>query len=293
MIDWNAIAAAITQAAGVPFEPSNITPQGGGCINQSFCISSHAGPIYFVKLNTAGKLPMFIAEARGLNELAASKAIRVPRPIAHGICDAHSFLVLEYIDLNGRADMALLGAQLAQLHRTQANQHGWHQDNTIGVTPQSNNWSNDWITFWREQRLGIQLELTKRNGLTGKLQQLGEILSARLDEFFVGYQPVPSLLHGDLWGGNHGFTTQGIPVLFDPAPYYGDRETDIAMTELFGGFGISFYTAYRTAYPLHTDYKLRRDLYNLYHLLNHANLFGGGYARQAEQMMTILLKRIY
>lgn len=300
MINWNAIAAAIYQAAGVRFEITNATPQRGGCINQCFRISNKAGQHFFVKLNTANKhaIPSialrtdFAAEARGLNELAATNTIRVPQPITYGVCDTHSFLVLEYLELNGPANMVLLGTQLAQLHRIQATQFGWHQDNAIGESPQPNNWSDNWVAFWCGQRLGFQLELAARNGLTGKLQQHGELLMARLDEFFVGYQPVPSLLHGDLWSGNHGFTANGSPVLFDPAPYYGDRETDLAMTELFGGFSPGFYSAYRTAYPLNKGYELRRDLYNLYHILNHANLFGGYYAQQAEQIMQGLLKKL-
>jgi fructosamine-3-kinase len=300
VINWNAIAAAINQATGVRFEIASTTPQSGGCINQCFRIGNKAGQYFFVKLNTpskhvipsAGLKTMFAAEARGLNELAATNTIRVPHPITYGVSDTHSFLVLEYLELNGPANMAMLGTQLAQLHRIHATQFGWHQGNTIGDSPQLNNWSDNWVAFWCGQRLGFQLELAVRNGLTGKLQQHGERLMARLDEFFVGYQPMPSLLHGDLWGGNHGFTTNGLPVLFDPAPYFGDRETDLAMTRLFGGFSPDFYTAYHTAYPLNSGYELRRDLYNLYHILNHANLFGGNYAQQATQIMQSLLKKI-
>src|SRR5208283_1970991 len=143
----------------------------------------------------------------------------------------------------------------------------------------------------REQRLGFQLDLAARKGYGGKLQELGHQLMERLPEFFEGYHPQPSLLHGDLWGGNHACTSDGAPVIFDPAPYYGDREADLAMTELFGGFDQEFYTAYRAAWPPDAGYTTRRILYNLYHILNHANLFGGGYARQAEGMMQSLLNR--
>ncbi len=166
---------------------------------------------------------------------------------------------------------------------------GFAHNNFIGATSQPNAWTTDWPTFWCEQRLGFQLDLAARNGYGGELQKMGQQLMQRLPEFFVGYHPVPSLLHGDLWGGNHSYTADGTPVLFDPAPYYGDREADLAMTELFGGFDQSFYAAYHTVWPLDAGYATRKILYNLYHILNHANLFGGGYARQAEGMMRRLL----
>lgn len=168
---------------------------------------------------------------------------------------------------------------------------GFAQENFIGTTAQPNGWKDSWIDFWREQRLGYQLELAQHNGYGGELQKQGELLMEKLPEFFADFQPVPSLLHGDLWGGNHAFLTDGTPVIFDPAPYYGDREADLAMTELFGGFDSEFYSAYRAAWPLHAGYGKRKILYNLYHILNHANLFGGGYASQAEGMMRRLLDR--
>ncbi len=131
--------------------------------------------------------------------------------------------------------------------------------------------------------------LRRKTVTADQLQRLGEKLMDTLPAFFAGYTPQPSLLHGDLWSGNHAFLADGTPVIFDPAAYYGDRECDLAMTELFGGYSAEFYAAYRAAYPLDAGYATRRDLYNLYHILNHANLFGGGYTRQAEQMMQRLL----
>jgi len=183
----------------------------------------------------------------------------------------------------------LLGRQLAALHRVTHTRFGWHRDNTIGSTPQINTQKNDWVTFYREQRLRYQLELAAENGYGGSLQRRGEQLLERLPAFFISYRPRPSLLHGDLWGGNHAALTDGTPVIFDPAVYYGDREADLAMTELFGGFGSGFYSAYRAAWPLDPGYRVRKDLYNLYHVLNHLNLFGGGYRGQAEQMVDRLL----
>ncbi len=292
MIDSRIISTAISDATGQDFQLDHHAASSGGCINQTYHLHGKDGRQFFTKINTANQLAMFAAEAAGLNAIAATQTICVPQPIIHGIAGAQSFLVLEYLDLGGRSNGALLGKQLAALHRTQATQFGWQQNNTIGDTPQQNAWSDNWITFWREQRLGFQLGLAEKNGFTGQLQQHGEKLLGKLADFFVGYHPSPSLLHGDLWSGNHGYLASGEPVIFDPAPYYGDREADLAMTELFGGFGVDFYAAYRAAYPLHAGYAQRRDLYNLYHILNHANLFGGGYARQAEQMMEKLLRTI-
>ncbi|MDD5300583.1 MAG: fructosamine kinase family protein [Gallionella sp.] len=314
MTDWAAISAAIGSATRQPFQLIEHDATGGGCINQTWRIRGQDGRRFFVKFNAVNILAMFVAEAAGLNEIAATNTIRVPQPVAYGNTNTHSFLVLEYLALSSRGNAALLGEQLAKLHlfsnstnsitttsplpcRERARERvgcghphfGFAQDNFIGTTPQSNAWTDDWVTFWREQRLGFQLRLAERNGYGGKLQTLGEKLLDALPAFFSGYSPQPALLHGDLWSGNHAFLADGTPVIFDPAPYFGDRECDLAMTELFGGYPADFYAAYRAAYPLDAGYATRRDLYNLYHILNHTNLFGGGYARQAEGVMQRLL----
>ncbi|MFZ2302234.1 MAG: fructosamine kinase family protein [Gallionella sp.] len=313
MADWAAISAAIGSATRQPFQITGHDATGGGCINQTCRIRGQDGRQFFIKLNAAHHLPMFTAEAAGLKEIAATQTIRVPQPIAQGTSNTHSFLVLEYLELNNRGNAALLGEQLAALHRCtspplpcreRAGERvdtlrfchspcfGFAQDNFIGTTPQPNTWKDSWVDFWREQRLGFQLQLAARNGHGGRLQTLGEKLLDVLPAFFAGYEPQPSLLHGDLWGGNHAFLADGTPVIFDPAPYYGDRECDLAMTELFGGYPADSHVAYRAAYPLDAGYATRRDLYNLYHILNHANLFGDGYAKQAEQMMLRLLAEV-
>ena len=235
---------------------------------------------------------MFEAEADALRALAATHSVRVPQPVCIGTAAAQAFLVLEYLDLRGNGDAALLGEQLAQLHRVPQSRFGWAHDNWIGSTPQANAWQHDWIVFWREQRLGFQLTLAAQNGYGGALQRDGDMLLARLDALFDGYAPAPSLLHGDLWGGNHGYLADGTPVIFDPALYVGDRECDLAMSELFGGFAPDFYAAYRASWPLDAGYAVRKTLYNLYHILNHANLFGGGYAAQAARMTAQLLAQI-
>jgi len=263
-------------------------PMGGGCINQAYVFEGD-GQRYFVKTNRAGLIGMFEAEAQGLAELEAAQALRVPHPVATGAAADEAFLVLEFLQLGGSGDPAEMGRGLARQHRRTAGQFGWHRANTIGSTPQHNPWAENWIDFLRQHRLGFQLRLAAQNGHGGRLQNLGGKLLERLEDFFPGYIPQPSLLHGDLWGGNAAFTASGEPVIFDPAVYYGDREADLAMTELFGGFGAAFYAAYREAWPLESGYEVRKTLNNLYHILNHANLFGGGYVSQAEAMMQRLL----
>ncbi|MDR2195584.1 MAG: fructosamine kinase family protein [Gallionellaceae bacterium] len=281
------LSAAISAATHRAFTLRDATPVSGGDINETWRLDGVDGSRYFLKLNKEHLLPMFIAEAEGLTALAATRTLRIPQPIAHGSAAGRSFLVLEYLEFSSRGNARLLGEQLAALHRNTAERFGFAHDNFIGATPQANDWRDDWITFWRDQRLGAQLQLAERNGYD--LRALGDKLMDKLPEFFDGYAPRPSLLHGDLWGGNHAYTADGAPAIFDPAAYYGDREADIAMTELFGGYSADFYAAYRAAWPLDSGYAARKPLYNLYHILNHANLFGGGYARQAEKMMRELL----
>jgi protein-ribulosamine 3-kinase len=286
------LSTVIREATHRPFEILGTTPVGGGSINEAYRLEGTDDSRYFIKLNDARHYPMFVAEAAGLEAIATTGTIRVPQPIALGSLDGQSYLVLEHLELISRGDAKKLGVQLAALHRCAAKQFGFAHDNFIGTTPQANGWSDDWVTFWREQRLGFQLQLAAQSGYGGQLQSLGEKLLDALPTFFKGYAPQPSLLHGDLWSGNHAYLADGAPTIFDPAAYYGDRECDLAMTELFGGYPADFYAAYRAAYPLDAGYATRRDLYNLYHILNHANLFGGGYARQAEQMMRNLLAEV-
>jgi len=290
---WSLISESLHNITGCGAISDSQTLSGGS-INSAYRVNTEEGVPYFVKLNTISTLPMFEAESDGLDDLVAVNAIRVPLAVMTGCGAGHSWLVSEYIQL-GRGDAGsqrLLGLQMAALHRKSDSSFGWYRDNTIGSTPQCNTQSQNWIEFYRDQRLKFQLDLAAHNGFTGSLQIKGESLLANLDLFFSNYQPQPSLLHGDLWGGNCAFDVQGQPVVFDPAVYYGDREADIAMTELFGGFSVQFYDAYNVAWQLDAGYKTRKTLYNLYHILNHANLFAGGYAAQAESMMDQLLSEI-
>jgi fructosamine-3-kinase len=287
---WQAVGKAIQVATGGDFAVRKCRAIGGGCINSTHLVED-AARRFFVKLNRVSGLAMFEAEADGLREIAATGVIRVPNPVCAGAAADSAFLVLEYIDFSsgrkGRAED--LGRQLADMHRVSASQYGWRRDNMIGSTPQINTPADNWPEFWRDRRLGRQLALAASNGYGGALQRKGERLLARLDGFFSGYAPLPSLLHGDLWGGNYAYAATGEPVIFDPAVYYGDRETDLAMTELFGGFPAAFHAAYREAFPLDSGYPMRKALYNLYHILNHLNMFGEGYLGQAEGMIEKLL----
>ena len=285
-----AIASSIADALGIAIQPQPTDRTHGGCINESYRWEGSSGAL-FVKIAGVERLAMLEAEAAGLRELAAADAVRVPRVLSVGAAAEHAYLALEWIELGHSSPAAAgrLGNQLARQHGICAAQFGWHRDNTIGSTPQINAWTPDWPEFFRERRLGFQLELARANGHGGRLQQRGMRLLAHIQEFFATHRAEPSLLHGDLWGGNWGVDANGIPVLFDPAVYFGDREADIAMTRLFGGFGADFHSAYAALWPLDAGAAVRADLYNLYHVLNHLNLFGGGYLRQAESMIDSLL----
>ncbi len=291
--DHSIIAAALAKALRWTMAPAARTRVHGGCINECYRWESDGGPV-FVKLATADRLAMFEAEAAALEELSAARAVRVPRVLTVGAVEGSAFLALEWIDSTGSgvATEARLGDQLAKQHRVTSTHFGWHRDNAIGSTPQLNSLCTDWVDFFRERRLRYQFDLASENGFGGKLQAQGVELLERLGAFFSTYHPQPSLLHGDLWGGNWAADTGGAPVIFDPATYFGDRETDIAMTRLFGGFGDSFYRAYEAAWPMDPSARARTSLYNLYHVLNHLNLFGDGYLRQAESMVNSLLAEL-
>lgn len=242
---WPDIAAQISATTSFSFTPEKIVPVGGGCINQAYCVEDISRR-FFVKLNWPDHLFMFAAEQAGLEEIQGAGALRVPVPVCCGSNVSHAWLVMEYLPMESstKQGAVALGSGLSAMHGVIADRFGWTRHNTIGTTLQRNDFSADWVGFWREHRLGYQLRLASTNGYDGKLQSLGEKLVEQLGVFFIGRKIMPSLLHGDLWGGNYGFDMTGKPVVFDPAVYYGDREVDIAMTELFGGFPKDFYAAY-------------------------------------------------
>lgn len=281
---------AVSHIIDEDYKTESISSLGGGSINEAMRICSEKN-CFFIKLNQASLIDMFEAEFDGLHEIDSSGTIRVPKPMCYGVAGGRSYIVMEFIQLTSgkRRSSVHLGEQLASMHRCSTENFGWRRDNTIGSTPQDNTMTNNWVDFYGQCRLQPQLQLADRNGYGGELQRLGENLLATLDTFFESYQPMPSLLHGDLWSGNYAFSSSGEPVIFDPATYYGDRECDIAMTELFGGFSADFYNSYNEFYPLDEGYARRKDLYNLYHVLNHVNLFGGGYHSQAISLMRNLL----
>ncbi|MGH6954306.1 MAG: fructosamine kinase family protein, partial [Alphaproteobacteria bacterium] len=283
-----ALEAAIGSATGPPFAIERATAVSGGCIHSSWVLESSSAR-YFAKMNGARFAATFDAEADGLLALAGA-GMHVPRPVAQGAADGRAFLVLEHLALGHGtgAGFRELGRRLARLHGHHGVEFGWHRDNFIGLTPQPNARCASWAGFWRRERLAPQLATAARNGHHGELQSLGEQVIEAVPQLLAGHAPAPSLLHGDLWSGNAGFLPNGTPVVFDPAVYHGDAETDLAMTELFGGFPESFYEGYREVRPIGEGYRVRRVLYNLYHVnlyhvLNHLNLFGEGYRAQAER----------
>jgi fructosamine-3-kinase len=284
------VSRRLSELLGDTFEPHPSLRVQGGCINDSFRWESSNGPV-FVKVAGVHDLPMLEAEADGLRELDAGNSVRVPTVLACAEADDGAFLALEWVQLSRASgeEQALLGTQLAHQHRVLATRFGWHRDNTIGSTTQINTWTDEWLPFFREHRLRFQFALAERNGYGGRLQQSGARLLEHLDELFGDHRPAPSLLHGDLWGGNMGADPSGAPVIFDPAVYFGDREADLAMTRLFGGFRREFYEAYEKAWPLPASAATRVALYNLYHVLNHLNLFGSAYLGQAQAMIDELL----
>jgi protein-ribulosamine 3-kinase len=293
MESWGAVAAELTRLAGRRFEPEPGQRVAGGSINRCYRWATGSGPV-FVKVGVSAAASMLEAEAAGLAELARAEALRVPRVLACGQAGTSAFLALEWLEAGAATEASeeRLGAGLAAQHAVTAPKHGWWRDNTIGSTPQANGTMATWPEFFRERRLRPQLALAVANGFGPLLEEPGERLLAGIAALLETHRPPASLLHGDLWGGNWLATLDGAPVIFDPAVYYGDRETDVAMTQLFGGFGPRFYRAYAAAAPLPPGVELRRELYNLYHVLNHANLFGGGYAARAHGMIGRLLAEL-
>lgn len=249
------------------------------------------GRLLFIKRDSgSGGRSTFAEEAAGVSALAQAPGPRVPEVYAYWDGESGRYLLMEYIPTGsgGPAVQERLGRELAELHRDVAanQQFGFSMDNFIGATEQPNPFTATWIEFFGVHRLRFQAHLALQRGrLDRATYELAERLIAQLPQL-IDEPAHPSLLHGDLWGGNYLATPDGQPVLIDPAVYYGHREADLAMTELFGGFGRRFYSAYHEAYPLEPGYEQRRDIYNLYHLLNHLNLFGGSYRSSVQHTLS-------
>lgn len=278
------VEGALSARAGRTVRVTAVRRVGGGCINPSARVDTDASLIAFVKCNPAAPPGFFSAEAQGLAALRDARALRIPE--VWGVGERGSapvpWLLLEYVEPGRPApDFAeRLGACLAELHRRRSTLWGWPADNYIGSLPQPNGWLDRWVAFWRERRLEPQLRRARNAGFfAGADARAWHRVLDRLDHLLEGAEhDGPSLLHGDLWSGNVYADTTGAPVLVDPAVYYGHREVDLAMTELFGGFPARFYDAYRDAGPLDPAYTaVRRYAYQLYPLLVHVNLFGAGY----------------
>lgn len=282
------LESRILEETGENFQLSDSENVSGGCIHRAWRLKGEENS-YFLKSNKAALLGALLAESTGLLALVEAGELRVPKPLCWGTFEDQSFLLMEYLELGvGNAGtQQRLGRELAALHRHSGSSFGWKTDNFIGASIQLNNEHSDWALFWRECRLKPQIEWAVKQGLDSRL--LERLLDA-VPSLLAGHEPEPSLLHGDLWGGNVAALPDGTPVVFDPACYYGDRETDLAFTEMFGGFSGDFYQAYQQAWPLPSGFGERKALYNLYHELNHFNLFGGSYGAQAVATARQLLR---
>lgn len=281
---------ALARGLEVYPETLHVEPVGG----QAFRVS---GPGIGLFVKTARQAAPLQAEAEGLAALHGvldPEAVRLPRVHASGALDDGAWLALSWLDLvepDARSDRTL-GHVLATLHQSRAKCFGWAADNFIGGMPQRNARSTSAVEFMREARLGPQLAWAAERGAPAELIDSGARLLTKLECFYTDYRPLPSLLHGDLWSGNRAALADGLPALYDPAVHYGDREADLAMSELFGGFASDFYAAYDEIWPRDPGYPVRRDLHQLYHVLNHFNLFSGGYAQRALTLVRRLLAQV-
>ena len=261
----------------------------GGCIADSRKLQFESGKVYFLKQLRGSSPGGFDAEEAGLKELRKSSTVNVPEVVRKG----PDFLLLQWIEegfSRTSSSMEMLGIQFAEMHRFRGKKFGFSEDNYLGGSPQLNKpskeGSQNWAVFYAENRLEIQTSLAVKNGYaTSELRNLMENLIKKFPDFISGTEEEPSLMHGDLWSGNYLIDKNGIPWLIDPAVYYGHREADLAMTSLFGGFSNSFYSAYKSTYPIESGYADREPLYHLYHLLNHLNLFGRGYYSQVISIL--------
>lgn len=267
-------------------EALRFSPVSGGDINRAFRVST-AGDEYFLKYNRSAPDDFFEKEAHGLQKLGASASgIRIPKVITAGRPDQNTpgFLLMEYIQTGSTGDSTLFGQQLAQIHSASGDYFGLDMDNYIGTLPQKNDPDKSWVSFFGENRIDPQLEMAFQSGkLSTELLKNWNRLAAELPSIFPPSKP--SLLHGDLWGGNYLFDEHGTAVLVDPAIYYGHPEMDLAFTRMFGGFSEEFYRGYESVSPLEKGFSGRIPIYNLYPLLVHVNLFGGHYTSQAEQFL--------
>ncbi|HEX5689039.1 MAG TPA: fructosamine kinase family protein [Roseiflexaceae bacterium] len=319
MSDVEAIAAEALRQAGDTTPLAEWQPVSGGMISQTARIRSRRGE-YLLKWGGRGLPGFFAAEARGLELLAAAQAVRVPQVLAFedfdraknqgprterhdhdsdsqfSVLGADGFILLEWLEPPPRADRSAafeqLGRALAALHRASAPQHGLDHDNYLGIVPQQNGWQENWALFFRDRRLRPQGELAQRNGhMRGERAHHFKRLLGNVESLLADHTPLASLLHGDLWSGNVLVGPGGAPALVDPAVSYSDREAELGYTALFGGFPEQFYRAYEETWPLPDGWRERRELYNLYHLVNHLNHFGESYGGAVDATLRRLVGR--
>jgi len=285
---WTHIAENISEVTNIPFRIKNKQTVHGGCINQAFHIQDNEQN-YFVKVNDRSSLDNFHSEVTALSAIQKTNSIKVPKIMGSGSFENFSFLILEYLHLKNRGSIRDFAIALASLHKNQSKMFGFHQNNYIGATKQINSSMHDWAEFFLQNRIGYQLELLESKYDIRALRNNEKLLKEKIEYLFKNHSPAPSLLHGDLWQGNYSFDRDGTPVIFDPASYYGDHEAELAMLELFGSPGKAFFDTYQEYYPINKGYQQRKKLYNLYHILNHANLFGASYLAQANDMIEHLV----
>jgi fructosamine-3-kinase len=258
---------------------------GGGCIANARRIETENGKAYFLKSYSHGGSTILQNESNGLKEIGKADSIRIPEVI---LCD-DSFLLMEYIESGSRVSnfSELFGRQFAQMHKYKGKKFGFFEDNYIGATRQINRPEySKWEEFYWENRLMYQYRLAEKNGYaTDELKDGYRMLEGKINDITAGSDEEPAVLHGDLWGGNYMIDEKGEPCLIDPAVYYGHREADLAMTMIFGGFDSRFYSSYLEEYPLPKGWEYRSDIYKLYHIMNHLNIFGTGYYSQALRLI--------
>jgi protein-ribulosamine 3-kinase len=261
----------------------------GGSINQTSVLKLTNGQQVFFKQNSNPPTDFFLAETRGLKLLSQAKnGPRIPKPIAVQSGSRPTFLLLEYIESSTEDEnfAERLALSLAELHRMSQEHYGLDHDNYIGSTPQKNTLEKDGIVFFREHRIDFQRQLARRSGLLPvAIDKKLDSLCDSLGKFLNISGEKPALIHGDLWSGNYFPDSEGKPCIFDPAVYYGLREADLAMTELFGRLPQKFYDVYQEVFPMNPGYEKRKDLFNLYHLLNHLNIFGSSYLSSVQQVV--------
>ncbi|OUS31901.1 hypothetical protein A9Q99_02065 [Gammaproteobacteria bacterium 45_16_T64] len=278
----------IASELGSDYFRSRLRRSGEGGISETWELYGVNTPSLFIKIGRQGFEQMYASECVCLEELQRAKKFRVPKPMLCGVIEGQcAFLAMEFIQLTSlrRSSEVALGEALAEMHSIESDRFGFAEDNYIGRSMQPNGWSLNWWSFFAENRLQHQLSMAINSGLRSDLVEPIQLVIQKAPVYFVTHKPKPTLLHGDLWSGNVSADSQGRPVIYDPAVYYGDAETDVAMSQMFGALGQAVYDAYYANIDAQDGIALRRPVYDLYHWLNHFNLFGISYLGQVERVI--------